>query len=1204
MTIVDGHIRATGVGPFQIRITQDGDALRYLPATPEIYDGDVQAARLTAQLQPARRFYGGPNPQPQFTFSGLANGDTAAVVSGVTTFTQPPATYPAGTAGVQITRVLTAPNYLIEYDTSAAQMLIDRAPLTIKLHDLTKIYGQPTPPITFEDVGLVLGETAPSQASGLSLIRGWPQSPNGDATLPAGTYPISASQESTNYEITVDDGTLTVSQAPLTITADDKSRAFGAPNPPFTVSYSTFVNGESPATALTGALTFSTNCDGDEPWRQLCDHTERRDGGQLRHYIRARNADDRGAGADDRRREREPVLRRSESCLRAHLHDRRRARCSRHGGDQRIVLGHHDGDTRQQCRHVYAHPWWFHVVVLRHQLRSGNADDRSVAAERHRGGQHQEIWRAQSVIRGGLHRIQAESDRERAWRNADVHRTRGQRSDRQPQRDASRIDVIKLRALIRARLDGDHDRAFDDAARTKSRYYGAAMPPFTIDYVGLAGGDTPDSIGGTVTTTATQSSVPGDYALVVSGGATGNYDVTRLDGTLRIDKAILTVDIGLASRLYGDDNSTITYTVTYSPFVLGQDASILEGTLRLSTPAMPRSEGGIYDVTLSGLSSSLYDIIFLQGSLLIDARPLLLSGTNITRTYGEPRTPPSASLLTYTGFLPGDGPSMLEGTVRFLENETESSDAGTYQVTPIGLFGWPNYKVISKPFSVIVHSAPLVVRTNDVTTNFGEALPEFTVSYEGFVFGQDVSVVTGTPFFTPNRFQRFQVGQHAITPSGVQAHNYVPQYVAGTLTVKSVPLVITAVDASRLYGHADPSFAVTYSGLVPGDTPQTALQGALTFTTPATESSSTGDYPITPGGVTARNYDVEFGAGTLTVTPSPLTVKAIAQHHRYGLGNQPFTVSYSGFLAGDGPASLGGALTFTAPGAEAPVGTYAVVPGGLTSANYTIAFEPGSFRVDRAILTVTANDATRKFGMPNPAFTVRYEGFKNGEGPEVLQGLVVWSPADETAPVGGFYEIYATGLVAANYEFDYLPGRLTIVRATLTVTAGDASRPYGSFNPAFTTTYSGLIPGTENQVLGAVTFTTSGQILQPIGDTDIVPAGLFSTIYDFVYVPGTLTITRAPLTVHANNASRLYGVPNPAFTAFFTGFRNGDTESVVQGTPTFTTAADQFSPVGNVRHRPVGIRPHGAQLFRCSSSRTRTADDHESNAASVVDESA
>src|SRR5438046_3860685 len=74
----------------------------------------------------------------------------------------------------------------------------------------------------------------------------------------AGTYPITASGAvAADYTISYVAGTLTVNAAALTITADDKTKTYGAANPALTVSYAGFVNGDT-AASLTTAPTVST----------------------------------------------------------------------------------------------------------------------------------------------------------------------------------------------------------------------------------------------------------------------------------------------------------------------------------------------------------------------------------------------------------------------------------------------------------------------------------------------------------------------------------------------------------------------------------------------------------------------------------------------------------------------------------------------------------------------------------------------------------------------------------------------------------------------------------------------------------------------------------------------------------------------------------------------------------------------------------
>ena len=60
------------------------------------------------------------------------------------------------------------------------------------------------------------------------------------------------------------------------------------------------------------------------------------------------------------------------------------------------------------------------------------------------------------------------------------------------------------------------------------------------------------------------------------------------------------------------------------------------------------------------------------------------------------------------------------------------------------------------------------------------------------------------------------------------------------------------------------------------------------------------------------------------------------------------------------------------------------------------------------------------------------------------------------SPVGTYPIVpVATGANLANYTVVYVNGTLTVGQATLTVTAGNASRAYGAANPAFTASAAG-----------------------------------------------------------------------------------------------------------------------------------------------------
>ena len=111
----------------------------------------------------------------------------------------------------------------------------------------------------------------------------------------------------------------------------------------------------------------------------------------------------------------------------------------------------------------------------------------------------------------------------------------------------------------------------------------------------------------------------------------------------------------------------------------------------------------------------------------------------------------------------------------------------------------------------------------------------------------------------------------------------------------------------------------------------------------------------------------------------------------------------------------------------------------------------------------------------------------------------------------------------------YVNGTLTVGQATLTVTAGNASRAYGAANPAFSASAIGAVNGDTFSFTESTTATTTS----PVGTYPIVPVATGANLanYTVVYVNGTLTVGQATLTVTAANANRAYGAANPTFSA-------------------------------------------------------------------------
>src|SRR5439155_25348948 len=110
--------------------------------------------------------------------------------------------------------------------------------------------------------------------------------------------------------------------------------------------------------------------------------------------------------------------------------------------------------------------------------------------------------------------------------------------------------------------------------------------------------------------------------------------------------------------------------------------------------------------------------------------------------------------------------------------------------------------------------------------------------------------------------------------------------------------------------------------------------------------------------------------------------------------------------------------------------------------------------------------------------------------------------------------------------------------------------------------------------------------------------------YTFSFASGELTVTKASLTVTADDKSRQYGDANPVFTASFSGFKNGETfaTSGVTGSPSLATTATATSSVAGSPYTitaAVGTLAAGnytfsfanGELTATKASLTVTADD-------------
>jgi gliding motility-associated-like protein len=166
---------------------------------------------------------------------------------------------------------------------------------------------------------------------------------------------------------------------------------------------------------------------------------------------------------------------------------------------------------------------------------------------------------------------------------------------------------------------------------------------------------------------------------LVSGGSDPNYNYSYINGVLTVGKSRLFALADGKSKIYGSANPV--FTITYSGFFSGDDASMLDVPPVASTNALSTSDAGTYAITLSGGSDHNYDLVLTNGVLTVEKVILTASADSKSRAYSEPNPDLTVS---YTGFVNGQDQSVLDVQPVVTTDAVENSDAGTYDLNVSG----------------------------------------------------------------------------------------------------------------------------------------------------------------------------------------------------------------------------------------------------------------------------------------------------------------------------------------------------------------------------------------------------------------------------------------------------------------------------------------------------------------------------------------
>ena len=126
----------------------------------------------------------------------------------------------------------------------------------------------------------------------------------------------------------------------------------------------------------------------------------------------------------------------------------------------------------------------------------------------------------------------------------------------------------------------------------------------------------------------------------------------------------------------------------------------------------------------------------------------------------------------------------LNGTPKLSTTATKSSPVGTYPIK-VEQGTVTNGQVTYVDGILTITQAPLTVGVQDETITEGDAIPTFTLTYDGWRNDDtEANAFTAKPVATTAATATSKAGTYPITVSGGTATNYALTYTQGTLTIK------------------------------------------------------------------------------------------------------------------------------------------------------------------------------------------------------------------------------------------------------------------------------------------------------------------------------------------------------------------------------------------------------------------------------------
>lgn len=261
----------------------------------------------------------------------------------------------------------------------------------------------------------------------------------------------------------------------------------------------------------------------------------------------------------------------------------------------------------------------------------------------------------------------------------------------------------------------------------------------------------------------------------------GIYPAASITQTLTVTPAPLTIQADDKTKFETLPNPTLT--ATYTGFVYGEDPADLLTPAVLATTAVTTSAPGTYPITVSGATSNNYTITFVDGTLTVQAKTAQEITFNAlpVKTYGNANFPIGATSTNNT--IPLVVTSSNTSVATIVGNNIHIVGAGTTEITASQAGNDGYFPATDVTRTLTVNKANLTIRVRDTTKVQGEVNPDFTITYTGFVLGENASNLL-TPLIVHTDANVNSIpGVYPIVLSGATSNNYNVNLVHGNLRV-------------------------------------------------------------------------------------------------------------------------------------------------------------------------------------------------------------------------------------------------------------------------------------------------------------------------------------------------------------------------------------------------------------------------------------